>query len=260
MKNGLYVYISALCCLLLGCDKSDSGLKHNEAGNEEKEYPTRSYVMVYDSIETLYFSVGSAGNKRLLDCIMEPGQSFFYDSEDVRERAVYDELCKQVDDMDFNGVVVNLDFREYAGHRYAANRWKKIDLVSESDYDTDHPAGTSLADITRFFSVSPWRYIRSGYKETYTGCLAEEDRRIIDRFFFRYGNNSPELFPLVGLLSEIDPEELFLLGEDNPEFPCFLLQLDKGPAVPGQYNLTLTCTDTDGNEFAYTGNVKFPVE
>ena len=42
-----------------------------------------------------------------------------------------------------------------------------LEVWSSADWDAEHPAGTSLNDLARFSSNTPWPYIQSGYTQKY---------------------------------------------------------------------------------------------
>ena len=54
-----------------------------------------------------------------------------------------------------------------------------IDVVSNANFDAQHPSGTSLNDLVYFISVSPKKYIDSGYNYSYD-----------------WANKTPEIFDL----------------------------------------------------------------
>jgi hypothetical protein len=76
------------------------------------------------------------------------------------KKAVYDSLCNKHSDYGYHGE-----------DRYANEPLKKcyakdivsFDVVSNSDFDKNHPAGSSLKDIIVFDGYSPYRWIKSGY-------------------------------------------------------------------------------------------------
>ena len=48
--------------------------------------------------------------------------------------------------------------------------FRSIEVVSDTDFDEAHPAGTRLDDVMMFCSASPWRFIRSRYVEQGGEC------------------------------------------------------------------------------------------
>lgn len=40
----------------------------------------------------------------------------------------------------------------------------KVDVVSNTDFDLEHPSGSSLSKLAQFLTITPYPYIKSGYK------------------------------------------------------------------------------------------------
>ncbi len=75
----------------------------------------------------------------------------------------YDALCQKHNDMTYNREFVTRD--GFGPHRTMSLGidFTSIDIVSDADFDEDHRAGESLADITGFWCVSYRPYIDSNY-------------------------------------------------------------------------------------------------
>ena len=68
-----------------------------------------------------------------------------------------------------------------------------LEVWSSADWDAEHPAGTSLNDLARFSSNTPWPYIQSGYTQKYHEQL------------------NGEYYPVDKLISELTPDDMTLL-------------------------------------------------
>ncbi|MFC2390730.1 MAG: hypothetical protein ACFNVV_02245 [Bacteroidota bacterium] len=122
------------------------------------------------------------------------------------------------------GVCSAVDFRE-------------IDIVSDKDFDAEHPAGTSLKDIVRFVSISPKKFIDSGYKETFNWRrnkpqIFRKDS-IIQIMFL---SETESYFPINGLLKDIGKDEMQML----PANTHGILFFDKKPTAEKEHLLTVT--------------------
>ena len=144
-------------------------------------------------------------------------------------------LCRKHNDLTYNkkreyhlrpewGVCSAVDFRE-------------IDIVSDKDFDSEHPAGTSLKDIVRFVSISPKKFIDSGYKETFNWRRNKpkifKKESMISSMFHEETEN---YFPINGLLKDIGKDEMQMLPEDTHG----ILFFDKEPTAEKEHTLTVT--------------------
>lgn len=114
-------------------------------------------------------------------------------------------------------------------------------LVSDTGFDEDHPAGTSLGDIVRIYWSSPYEYIRSGYND---GIGIWKNK----------------------LLSELKENDLFLIGiQLGGLFYARELHIDAGitlvlesePESPGKHTFTFSIVDENGIELTSTCEYTF---
>ena len=173
----------------------------------------------------------------------------------------YDELATQYNDLNYNR---RTRFGPLpAGRSYVSNRITSINVVSDTDFNAEHPAGTSLANFVRLLSVSPMRFIESGYRETfdwqrnYPADFLRETATfhhsfvhdMIDRRSFPQYH-----FPISEVLSELEQSDFRLLGTgDQLYLPSGsrgwffgFLVFDKEPENLGIHNLTVTIHRTNG--------------
>ncbi len=152
-----------------------------------------------------------------------------YGSVDEEKIAAYDALCEKHGDMTYNRNV-NI----HSGMPYDPNiglDFLSIDIVSDSDYDESHVAGTSLADITLFHGGTLKPFIDSGYAPTGT-----------------YTNYSS----VESLLTDLTPDQLTLL---NPG--TMYLKFVSLPTLSKTHNFTVTMTADDGRVFSDTIEMTF---
>jgi len=225
MKRLILLSIAAVL-LLLGCDRAKTVL-------------FRSYINMYDYSENIQLKITDAGNIAIYqkytskdDNIKTAVYSFKSKGE---EKKRYDELCKIHNDMSYNqkrsyivvpiwGRCFAIDFRE-------------IDVVSDKNFDSEHPAGTSLKDIVRFVSVSPKKFIDSGYKETFNWRrnrpeIFKKDSMVLSLF----QREAENYFPINRLLKDMGRDEMQML----PANTHGILFFDKKPTADKEHKLKVT--------------------
>ena len=192
----------------------------------------KSYVTRYCKFEDIGIDTTKAGNI----IIRGKGRVKQYSWRDEGgEKTTYEALCRKHNDLTYNkkreyhlrpewGVCSAVDFRE-------------IDIVSDKDFDSEHPAGTSLKDIVRFVSISPKKFIDSGYKETFNWRrnkpqIFRKDS-IIQIMFL---SETESYFPINGLLKDIGTDEMQML----PVNTHGILFFDKEPTTEKEHTLTVT--------------------
>lgn len=234
MKRVIFLSLVAVL-LCMGCDISKTEL-------------FKSYINTYYYSENIQLRITDAGNIAIYreytskeDNIKTAVYSFKSKGE---EKKIYDELCKIHNDLSYNqkrsyirftnwGICSAIDFRE-------------IDVVSNKDFDAEHPAGRSLKDVVRFVSISPKQFIDSGYKATFDweknepGFFAK-DPMIPSMFRYEKENH----FPINGLLSDIGKDEMQML----PVNTHGILFFDKQPTAEKEHSLTVTIYTREGKKF-----------
>ena len=192
----------------------------------------KSYVTRYCKFEDIDIDTTKAGNI----IIRGKGRVKQYSWRDEGgEKTTYEALCRKHNDLTYNkkreyhlrpewGVCSAVDFRE-------------IDIVSDKDFDAEHPAGTTLKDIVRFVSISPKKFIDSGYKETFNWRrnrpeIFKKDS-IIQIMFL---SETESYFPINGLLKDIGSDEMQML----PVNTHGILFFDKEPTSEKEHTLTVT--------------------
>jgi len=178
------------------------------------------------------------------------------------EKDIYNDLCRKHNDLTYNRHRSINNPRQgdiTASVIYPASDFRSISIIADKDYDENHSAGDDLGDIVRFLSWSPMKYIRSGYSEYYhydTSVLSRTFIRVMPNFYesecFKTETEST-CFPVDELVSDLEPEDLVMLGKDYP-WIMGILHFEKQPAVPGEYEITVSMT-TDENE-VMTSSIK----
>ena len=225
MKRLILLSIAAVL-LLLGCDRAKTVL-------------FRSYITIYYYSENIQLKITDAGNIAIYreytsENVNIKTASYSFKSKG-EEKKRYDELCKIHNDMSYN------QKRSYIvaplWGRCSAIDFKEIDVISDKDFDSEHPAGTSLKDIVRFVSISPKKFIDSGYKETFNWRRNKpkifKKESMISSMFHEETEN---YFPINGLLKDIGKDEMQMLPEDTHG----ILFFDKEPTAEKEHLLTVT--------------------
>ena len=225
MKRVILLSIAAVL-LCMGCDVSKTIL-------------FKSYMTIYYYSENIQLRITDAGNIAIYreytskeDNIKTASYSFKSKGENKK---IYDELCKIHNDLSYN------QKRSYIvaplWGRCSAIDFKEIDVVSDKDFDSEHPAGMSLKDIVRFVSISPKKFIDSGYKETFNWRRNKpkifKKESMISSMFHEETEN---YFPINGLLKDIGSDEMQMLPEDTHG----ILSFDKEPTAEKEHTLTVT--------------------
>ena len=133
--------------------------------------------------------------------------------------------------------------------------FRSIEVVSDTDFDEAHPAGTRLDDVMMFCSASPWRFIRSHYVEQgewNAGVPAE-----VYRYFgtvLPYDTEWKSCYhPVYGKVSELTADDLTLLGGDDGGRRMGMIGVLTFLARPDRaatHTLTVTLTSVDGERYS----------
>ena len=225
MKRLILLSIAALL-LLLGCDRAKTVL-------------FRSYITIYYYSKNIQLKITDDGNIAIYkeytsENVNIKTASYSFKSKG-EEKKRYDELCKIHNDMSYN------QKRSYIvaplWGRCSAIDFREIEVVSDKNFDSEHPAGTSLKDIVRFVSVSPKKFIDSGYKETFNWRRNKpkifKKESMISSMFHEETEN---YFPINGLLKDIGKDEMQMLPEDTHG----ILFFDKEPTAEKEHLLKVT--------------------
>ena len=225
MKRLILLSIAALL-LLLGCDRAKTVL-------------FRSYINTYFYNKNIQLKITEAGNIAIYkeytsENVNIKTASYSFKSKG-EEKKRYDELCKIHNDMSYNQKRSYIKFTGWG--ICSAIDFKEIDVVSDKDFDSEHPAGTSLKDIVRFVSVSPKKFIDSGYKETFNWEKNEPNFFAKDSMIpTMFQPESWNYFPINGLLKDIGTDEMQML----PENTHGILSFDKEPTAEKEHLLKVT--------------------
>ena len=250
MKKNTFVYLLAcgLCLFLLSaCFGSETG---------RETIRIRSYVVMFGEPNT--FRMHLTGNNNIA-LFWEENIRWVTFRDGGLDGVRYDKLATQYNDLSYNRIVNFIG--SPIGRSYVSNEIASINVVSDTDFDAEYPAGTSLAGFVHLLSASPIRFIESGYQETFDWYNNYPVDFLRETSTFHYLISSPfrqNHFPISGVLLELEPNDFRLLGVGVPGgsvrdgwFFGFLV-FDKEPDSPGTHNLTVTIRRTNGQTLSQT--------
>ncbi len=145
------------------------------------------------------------------------------------QKSAYDALCERHGDMSYNRKIKYMPNNPPLPVSKIAVDFVSVDIVSDADYDADHPAGESLGDVVLFISSTVKPFIDSGYR----------------------GRESTRIEKYV---SELSPDDLILLGGNSTYIPhgyiINYLMFNFQPTLSKTHTFTVTMTADDGRVFS----------
>lgn len=240
--------------LLPGCSKSDDktppGIGNDPwaIGSGGFTVNNSHFLLRFFDCEEQSLSARTVDDNRLITVrfnLLSEETMFDYRHAEKPEKypeqaAKYESLCKRYNDTEYPEEHRLLPY--WSGRCYPVDNFVSIGIVSDTDYDAQHPAGSSLADICEILTCSPLDYLESGYTETYD--WKKQLEVLTPLFGDEVPGWGPELKPVYKRLDECRAEELVLAGY-YPNF--FTLRFPQAPATKAERRFTLTLTDESGS-------------
>ncbi len=212
-KLRLGVFVSAFMLLMSSCDRVTS-------------HYVESYIMGYELYDGIHAYTTTSTDGGIKGIGLSPSIYLDLEFRDDRWKGVlYDSLCFAHGDMDYNRNVRLLMDDVHIGMAPIAFNPNptSLDVVSDKDFDSMHPAGKSLSDVIDVTYMSYGEYVKSHY-------------------------TSSEPTETVKRMSELTEDDLFLLsiGDPNGKFHSWDLCVLTFAKVPDNreepHNLTITIT------------------
>ena len=211
----------------------------------------RSFVWVYYEAESIRLYETDDGNIAIDYDDIKTVCDF---KSKKQQKKLYDSLCYAHNDVGYNKTITYFPFpddKDAAG--LFINDIVLINVVSNADFDEQHPAGTLLNDIIRFAGTSINEFLQSNYIYQYDWNNKPANFPAESRFTgFTYES------PVNKLLSEITPKDLLFLTTYS--WFGFLL-FEKEPTLSKEHELTVTVVLDNGkvlSAHSMDGNSKKP--
>lgn len=193
------------------------------------EYDFDSFVTAYYEYANIEVVVNNG--PEVLVC-PKIGEIYSEQSSDPQIKARFDELANSYNDLNYNKKHVGAQPFHYP-NLMAIENIAKIDIICIEDIDESHKAGEPVADLFTFNTVSPLRFIQSGY----TYLLDENSSNHSNGYFKLYYE------PILKPLDETTSSDLYMIGNgeyiNNMLFYLTPKDVNNCPALGKKLRLTL---------------------
>lgn len=160
--------------------------------------------------------------------LMAPKQGF----EDLEERSLkFKELSQSYGDTTYN------DYKDIGFSPALGYPIKKISIVSNKDYDSNHPAGTDLSDVIECSMSSYWHHIKNNYRDY--------------NYYDYYVYCSTKEYCIIKKVADLDSEDLKIVGAYV--MSLFIPDLD----LDDTHDLTITIHFENGKTLCCSVQVDF---
>lgn len=200
-----------------------------------------------------YMSVAITGNKEwedvdhivLFDLASHGGRGTLFSATENKE--VFSSLCHKHGDTVQSPVGC---FRKFSKSDPSIYHFYKdftaIEVTSEEDFDSNHPAGSSLLDIIHYATDTPFRVLKNNYQTDFKDnslIVRVTDDKYLSEFF---GDNPVyrQLFNTFKKGTDVKPEDLTILGN-------IYISFDKLPDVIAPKHITIQMTADDGEVYDF---------
>ena len=209
-----------------------------------------SYVVCYNNLRSIKLSALESDSKGvIINCGNDIPVKTFHLYSTGEEKETYDWLCNKHHDLTYNEYRTFMKDLPSESVTFNDKDFVSIDIISDTDFDVNHSAGDNLADIVRFISWSPYKYIRSGYREYYhysPGSLSNTFESVMPIYWGReYTQTESTCHPVDKMVSELSSDDLILLGHDHPGM-IGILVFEVLPTNRGAQNITVRMTTDAG--------------
>lgn len=205
------------------------------------------------SLDLHYISVAIMGSKEweavdhiiLFDLASHGGRGTLFSATDNIE--IFSSLCQKHGDTAKSPVgcfrqITKSDPSIY--HFY--QDFTAIEVTCEEDFDSNHPAGSSLLDVIHYATDSPYRVLRNKYQTEF------KDNSLIvrvtdDKYLSEFFGDDPvyrQLFNTFKKGTDVKPEDLTILGN-------IYISFDKCPDVIGPKHIMIRMTADSGEVYSF---------
>ncbi|MCD8103396.1 MAG: hypothetical protein LUE26_12645 [Alistipes sp.] len=223
----------------------------------EKDYytmKTDSYVLFYHKLEKINIISHEPGIIQL--CFNAASDVEYSKSKNY---SIYRSLCEKHNDITYDRKVKVSIPSDH--NRFMAQDFVSIEIQSDQDFDDEHPVGSSLGDITTFYSMSPYKYIQSGYQKEFDWPSFEFNDFYVNLFYVSSTQNRSTLYPVYEFVSDLNYEQLKILGTGEVRGITNTLfgyiKFTQYPETEMEHNITVTMTDDEGRVYESSVIVNF---
>ena len=246
MKRSLLLII--FCCILTGCVKPLPPLY---------DYRLKTFVSGYRCFGGL--SISKNGDYILVFNDNSIESVTLLEDDCLTHNSEYHEKLKEL------AILHNDELDDYQYYSKLGTFFEPPRIFLYPDFSSIHVEGdidgtnVSLDDVTTVYSVSCKKHIDSRYKDTFDwpGFFSSDKDADIYRILFGIPNQGFEyLFPVKGLASDMDLDDLTLLGrdqskdipenEDGKAYPFIVLKINRENVT----NVSITLQGSDGKQYS----------
>lgn len=222
---------------------------------------SQSYVTCYNELRSIQLSAIPANNGAIMiNCGNDlPAVSFHLNSTG-EEKEEYLRLCQKHNDLTYNQYVSVPRNRPPEKIIYNDQDFVSIEITSDSSFDDTHPEGSNLADIVRFLSWSPYKFISSGYSTYYyydSDGLSEAFNTLMPLYYDNdhFDKDTAQTwFPVDKRVSELTSEDLILL--EGP-WLIGILVFEERPKNSGSHLINVKMLSDTGKVFESSLRLSF---
>jgi hypothetical protein len=177
-----------------------------------------------------------------------------YEQANMDNPEVYDALCEKYGDMSYNREEF-VPVGSFPG--FLAYSPVSIEIVSDADFDEDHLAGASLANLVIYDGQSSKPFVDNGYQMYHweDSELYPSGHKNMDKFPYHSNVSVRPYFPVYKKVSELTAYDLMLIYGSNEMVYGYLYF--PVPTLSKRHNITVTFTDERGRVFSDTIAMNF---
>ncbi|MFB5622834.1 MAG: hypothetical protein ACE5RH_02460 [Nitrosarchaeum sp.] len=202
-------------------------------------------MISYTEYDSLCLDITESQNIRMYWQL--PNLNFNWKST-YRAKEKYDSLCKLINDTNYYRKTSYIAFP--SERNYAQNKIVSINVHSDQQFDSSHPAFSNLNDVVSFVSFSPLEFIKSNYKESFdwTNNVPIEIQNEIELSTYYKSNVefAKTNFPVLIYLNDFDPNKMILIGKGVNGSSIGYLHLYKKSTFNFPQKITIEIKLSDG--------------
>lgn len=223
---------------------------------------TNSYVLSYESMNGIEGKYYDGGDYKIISITgISRGFIGSVESTDRTEKEAFLAVCEKYGDTYYNRKLKTAVGHEMYYRNYFAEDFSSIRITSRSDFDDEHPAGTSLNDLFHFVSTSPYRYIQRGYTDEFDwenkpglSLIYNNTKRNFFSSIDDYKYNPAD--PIDKRVDELVPDDLKLLGIPFYNVSCYLVCFAK-PTLDKEHEFLIVFYGDNNNNLTTRVTVQF---